>query len=271
MWLAANGIRSLSNYISMGPRVLTQTKNIHWVPVEERPKLRTALKALTKAFKKRPKRALPLTINMLHRIFQHVNVNNPYESATYIAMLLAFFGILRAANVTTKNSKSYDKKTDLSRKSLAHQDGIYGLKIRKSKTITHIERVHISWLPEMGYAAAICPTTNLLAHIRQHRDKANDAPLIQVNGKALTKYQFKKTYNILLGRAGICCRKRTPHALRRGGATFGADMGMGPRWLKGQGDWRSAAYKLYIKNSRMRKAKQAKKWSKRARQYILGK
>ena len=255
----------------MGPRVLTEMKDIQWKPPEERPKLKTAMKSLQKAFKKKPRQAHPMKIKDLRKIQQIVDFQNEYEETTFTAMILAFFGILRVANVTVKNRTAYDHKDDLSRKSFINRHGQYGLIIKKSKTITRRERQHISWIPQIPYATEICPVNAILDHICTHQDKTENAPLLQIRGKALTKHQFKKTYNILLGRAGLCCRKLTPHALRRGGATFGSDIGMGPRWLKGQGDWRSAAYKLYIKNSKLKRAKQAKKWTRRAKQYILGK
>ena len=261
IWLAASGVRSVRNYISMGPRILCENANLPFQEVSKRPKLKRTLKALDRIYGVKIKRKSPVTVDMLRRIRAHLNLDTLADATMWASILVAFFAFLRKANYTVTNESSFDVEDDLTLSKLIRKQGRYGLRLTKTKTVQFGERDVVIWLPKLNNS--LCPQRAVDNMIKLRQSLSPDAPLFTPReGKALTKRYFSTRFKALLKLAGEDTTIVTPHSLRRGGATFALECGVPPICIKLQGDWASDAWLLYAVLTDNLKEKTLRKFEK---------
>ena len=170
------------------------------------------------------------------------------------ACCLAFFGFLRAGELTVPGDGSFDPTTHLGREDLAVDNpadpAVLRLRLKASKTDPFRKGIFLY----IGKGAPdLCPVSTILSYllVRGRRE----APLLMFSdGRFLTRQSFVAAVRDALKVAGIECSKYCGHSFRIGAAATAATGGMEDALIKTPGRWKSLAYLEYIKIPRQQLA-----------------
>ena len=173
---------------------------------------------------------------------------NSYEWEMYwAACCVAFFGFLRAGELTVPSPQSYDATyhLNLADVSANHPDqpSVIHLRIKASKTDPLRKGVTVV-LGATG--KELCPVQALVSYLRV-RGKTPGPVFRQRDGRPLVKGEFVRWVQQALQQLGLEERGFTGHSFRVGAATTAAAKGMEDSVIKAMGRWESAAYLLYIR------------------------
>ena len=195
-----------------------------------------------------PVQKLPITPDMLLKIFAQLNNSDPGDICFWAACLIAFYGFLRKSTLLQK-SASEDFSKGLLRSDIfvikAHS---FSLAIRHSKTIQFGQRVLV--LPFAQCKISIlCPVQALFLHLTTSR-LTKDWPLFAYSSgkvvRVLTHSTFSSRLKLLLGRAGYDSKLMSAHSFRSGGTSFAIGAGLNSLVVKARGDWTSNAFERYV-------------------------
>ena len=270
IWLAAGGVSSVKQYISMGPRVMVESEGGVFQPISQRPRLKRVLRSLQKVYKHKIKRKIPITIDMLKKLRTAISMR-PETLANFTLwaqITTAFFTFIRKANYTSQRKTSFNPDEDLTIGRLLKEKKRLALNLAKTKTVQCGERDVKIYLPKFTDPEywMLCPTTAILLMLEKRESvSADDLLFATEDGYAVTRTWFDKEFKKLCEEAGIESVNLTPHSLRRGGATFALECGTPPVCIKLQGDWASDAWMIYAIITYKLKTKTVKAFEKALR------
>lgn len=222
----------------------------HPPPPTDSPRVRKALRALD-IVGVGPQQKLPITWDILcslERVVPHHNVGG----CTWPAMLLAFFGCLRAAELTiVKGTFSPNVHLRFCDASLT-KDPVTGRPIlsvllRRSKTDTNNCGCTVIAGCSGSAICAPCVFDDYLKYRRAQGNADPISPLLLHYGAPLTKALFVKDTRLYLATLGYDCTKYSGHSFRAGSATSAAAAGLQDWELKLLGRWSSSTYQRYIR------------------------
>lgn len=196
-----------------------------------------------------PKQARPITLNMLLKFHECLDLNNPLDAMVWCLFLFAFFGMLRKSNLVV--TSGINNPHVLRKRNVRIYPHCVILNIRSSKTNQNATRVHQVTLSKLNNSV-LCPLqayTNLTTLIPIAR---NDYIFsYHKNGKVhpFTYKQFQLALKFLLGRISIGHKGFSSHSFRRGGATLAFQSAVPSELIKFHGDWASSAYLRYLEFS----------------------
>ena len=200
-----------------------------------------------------PNRKLAVTTDILSRIIQRLDLYTPGNMAFSAAMLVAFFGFFRKANVCPVQAGT-NPVMDLSpvRRcdfEFSEDMGLVWVNLRRTKTIQFGQRTLRVPLPAIP-GSVLCPVTalsRLFSAVPGHpEDFAFSFPDTSGRLTNFTHKAFVGRFKDSLTRIGVNSAQYSGHSFRRGGATFAFQCGATPAQIKEQGDWKSSAYLLYL-------------------------
>jgi hypothetical protein len=196
-----------------------------------------------------PVQKLPLTLDILRKIFHLLDTRLPADAAFWVALLVGFYGFLRKSTLLPECAKpvpgKFISRADVTAFSLES----FSLLIRHSKVIQFGQRVLT--LPFSRVSdAVLCPVRAMLVHLGCSL-LSSTRPLFNYvnNGSqevSLHHAVFVVRLKSVLARVGIDPSLYSAHSLRRGGATFAFAAGLSPLQIKQRGDWSSSAFESYI-------------------------
>ena len=199
---------------------------------------------------------LPISPEILRKIkaVWDQGTPGPDQIMLWAACCLAFFGFLRAGELTVPGDGSFDSTTHLGREDLAVDNpadpAVLQLRLKASKTDPFRKGVFLY----IGKGAPdLCPVSAILSYllVRGRRE----GPLFMFSdGRFLTRQRFVAAVRDALKVAGIECSKYCGHSFRIGAATTAATRGMEDGLIKTLGRWKSLAYLEYIKIPRQQLA-----------------
>lgn len=217
---------------------------------ETRPRLQLMLRGIRRATSTKPSKArLPITPAILRQVWQVAKAMPPSNNTSMLwaAMNMCFFGFLRAGEVCTPTSSSYDPSWHLCVGDLALDSHsaptLLSITIKASKTDPFRQGATIT-LGKTGQQ--LCPITAILPYVATRGAQAG--PLFRFqDGSFLTRDRFVKEVRQLLVAAGIDPQPYSGHSFRIGAATTAAHAGMDAALIQTLGRWKSSAYQLYIR------------------------
>ena len=199
---------------------------------------------------------LPITPQILRKIKE---VWDHSSTSTDVVMLwaaccLAFFGFLRAGELTVPTDTGYDASVHLSYSDISVDNpsspSIVKVVIKQSKTDPFRKGVSL-FLGKTG--SDICPVNALLQYLL--RRGQHDGPLfVFLDGRFLTRQRLVEALRLALARSGIDDSKYSGHSFRIGAATTAASKGVEDCIIKTLGRWSSLAYLEYVKIPRVQLA-----------------
>ena len=262
-----NSMDTIHSYISMGVRTWHLDNGFPWVPLDERPTVKSVMAGARRllAGSTGSRKKLPITLQMLDAIRLQIDFSNPMEVCWWTAALLAFFCLLRKANVAAPLRQNADAAAAL-RKGASSKyvpaaptrediriDALTGklcLRLRNTKTIQNQERVLN--IPIANIAShSLCPSAALKMYLRNTAERPVQETLFgwyTQNGSwhVMNHDDFVKLFKRKLAATGIDPSAYAGHSFRRGGATFAfAQAGLQDLHIKALGDWVSSVFMRY--------------------------
>lgn len=200
-----------------------------------------------------PNRKLAVTPDILARIIRRLDLFTPSNMAFTAAMLVAFFGFFRKANVcpVQAGTNPVDEQSPVRRCDFDFADDmtLIWVNLRRTKTIQFGQRTLRVPLPAIP-GSVLCPVTALrrlfAAVPGRPEDFAFSFPGPSGQLMTFTHRSFVNEFKHSLAHIGMNPARYSGHSFRRGGATFAFQCGASPAQIKEQGDWKSSAYLLYL-------------------------
>ena len=187
----------------------------------------------------------PISLTTLHKMIGSLEsiCQNTFEQSLFrAAFTLAFFGLLRIGEFTKANNKSQDLKV-IKYSDIRLSEKELNLTVRWSKTDQRGKSVTL-YIPANGksYCQVLCMKENY--NLRPKSENAN--LFIHLNGKSLTRYQFKAIMSKALQFTQTIGHFKS-HSFRIGGATHLASLETEESRIMAAGRWKSNAYTKYIR------------------------
>lgn len=199
-----------------------------------------------------PNRKLAVTPDILAKIIRRLDLFSPTNLAFVAAMLVAFFGFLRKANVcpVKDNGNPAEDLSPVCRGDFefASDLSVVWLHLRKTKTIQFGQRTLRVPLPHIP-GSILCPVTalrRLFGAVAAPPEAYAFSYSVQGRLTTLTHRVFVARFKSDLLSVGLDSSQYAGHSFRRGGATFAFQCGAPAAQIKEQGDWKSSAYLLYL-------------------------
>ena len=192
---------------------------------------------------------LPMTPPLLRRlknVWEKLSVSHDTRML-WAACCTAFFGFLRAGEMTVPDDGAYDSSVHLSFNDLAIDDSsapsFVRVRIKQSKTDPFRRGVNLY----LGRTHTdLCPVTAILSYLVVRG--AGPGPLfIFADGRPLTRTRFVTRVKDALAAAGFNAGSYNGHSFRIGAATTAAARGIEDSVIKTLGRWESTAYLQYVR------------------------
>ena len=199
---------------------------------------------------------LPITPAHLIAFNKHRRPGILLDLVFLCAAGVAFHGLLRKDNITSKTLTSFDGRRDLSIGDVVWvaERGMYAIVFKHTKTRQYGDRPLIVWIAPVhdGHPfSAFNLLTELLAALKADSQPAS-APLFQrpinghFNGTPLGHSFFVSLIKTHFERIGINAAPYNGHSFRIGGATTLGALGLGQDAIGPAGDWLSDAFQVYV-------------------------
>lgn len=192
----------------------------------------------------------PILPWMLDRWVFMLDPLDPEQGAIAMAMLLAFFALLRKSSLCYDSDSPMSTFQGLCRKDVTVDMASYSLRLslRHAKTNQYGERVtcvSIAGVP----GSRLDPVAMWEAFIAANPASPDDPAVCYVKGMRvlpLSHQKLVKWTKQLADIIGLNPAEVSGHSYRRGGATFAFQCGVDDLLIQRQGDWRSMVYREYL-------------------------
>ena len=201
-----------------------------------------------------PKR--PITPAILVGFFEVLRIGTagvlPTAAVIWFAMLYAFYGFFRKANVTAKKVP-WETNTSAPRRRDVYIDRdayVLWVLVRHTKTIQHGQRT--IWIPMTGIRGHILDVIAAYDLAIALVPAGPDDHLFSIpspTGRGIVPLShdaFVGVVKACVAAIGLDPASVAGHSFRRGGCAFAHHCQVPPAFIKLQGDWRSNAYLAYI-------------------------
>lgn len=212
--------------------------------------LESTLKALKRELSGAPLQTLPITPDILQKMYSFVDISSPKGLADWSAFLTAFYCMLRKGSAVPKSLESFNPEKELSRKKLSilPEEGLALVLMNYSKTNQFGNKNVV--IPMLQNPIKALDPVFHLAELTTRFPMASDQPAFSYIEKGKVKcvtYQgFTKELKRLLCLAGLKEDSYSGHSFRRGGATYLYRLGADPLLIQASGDWASDCYTRYV-------------------------
>lgn len=194
-------------------------------------------------------RKLPITPNILYRIFNILNFSNPKHLCFWAACLVGFFSFFRKSNLLAPSWEQFDPSKHMSRNNVRFSKTGAVIVVTWSKTIQYMQRSLLVPLPHIP-KSPFCPSCILRLVFMLNPTNLPSCPafmyILDSKNHILSYATFLQMLKSCLSQIGLDPSKYSGHSFRRGGASFALQCGLPPDLIKSQGDWKSDAYQSYL-------------------------
>ena len=206
------------------------------------------LRGLRRKLSKSPRRALPITPEILLLMYPHVNLNVPANLAHWTAFLFALRLLYRKSSIAPESLNSFNPVTGLSREKAVLSDGVVLVFQNFSKTNQFMFTTRTTPLVS-GHVNALDPVFHYNKLVSENEvPKFYPAFSYIINGviKCVTHKSFTNYLKCLLMKIGLDPSLWTGHSFRRGGASLLYRLGIDPLTIQACGDWSSDTFLRYL-------------------------
>lgn len=192
------------------------------------------------------KAALPITPDILIKIKNKLEFSCDNHVTYWCLFLFSFFLMCRKSNLV---GTSQDQSKCLKREDVSLKENCLTVKFRWTKTIQFGERCLEIPIYRKS-SSSLCPYKAYQEMIsRFPSNESGAAFIVRCNNKTKpVSYSMLQAFiKKIIHSIGIDPSGYSTHSFRRGGATWAFKSGVKTELIQLQGDWRSDAYKLYLK------------------------
>ena len=190
----------------------------------------------------------PITPQILLAIRNQLNLDDPWHAIFWAVCLVAFFGLLRKANLLCRGSTQFNPSKHVRRGDIVFFDDWAIVINRWSKTIQLSQRILTIPLPRIPQHP-LCPY-NALKHAFNLVPAPLSGPAFVVPAPSgtlpLTYGKFDSMLQSLAAAMNLDPSQLSGHSFRSGGATLAFQAQIPAELIKRLGDWQSDAYRSYI-------------------------
>lgn len=206
----------------------------------------TTMQGLKRRLANVPFQVLPLSPQILRRMYRHIDTNKPEDRALWCAYLCSFYGLLRKANAVPQTTR-FDPRKVLVRRNIRVDlaNNMVYMYIGFGKTNQFGGRDTI--IPIPGNAdPALDPVRHLHAMLSSTHGGPNSPLFSYSDSRFITYSSFTQRLKDLLRKSGLNPDLFSGHSFRRGGATFLHSCGGTALMVQSSGDWSSQCFTRYL-------------------------
>ena len=212
--------------------------------------LESTLKALKRELSGAANQTLPITPEILTKMFLFIDTSSPRGLAEWSCFLTSFYCLLRKSSAVPTSLSSFNPETGLSRSkvSFPNQRNICMVLQNHSKTNQFGNKEMVTPMVA-NPVRELCPVYHLKELFSRFNLSDNLPAFSYVeNGrvKCVTYDGFTKTLRSLLDAAGYKASSYSGHSFRRGGCSHLYSLGADPLLLQAMGDWKTDCFTRYI-------------------------
>lgn len=239
-------VSSIQNYIS-------GVKTLHLIlgfdfPSEDWFSVKLLYRGLARQNPHLPHRSLPITPDILLKMYPHLDLSDPLDATYWCSFLFAFFLMVRKSNLVPDSTKTFDSQKQLCRKNIRVFENYLIVYIHWSKTIQFGDRKLDIPLVKIK-DSPLCPY-NAFTHMCTLVPAGEDDPAFLLPNKkdvtVLTYPVFQNKLRDILQKCNLDPSNFSSHSFRRGGASWAFHCKVPSELIQYHGDWRSDAYKIYL-------------------------
>ena len=239
-------VNSIKNYLS-GIKTLHTLLDLNY-PSDELIHLRLLLRGLARIKSHVPKKALPITPNILLDMLQFLNFEKVIDVVFWAIFLVMFFLMSRKSNMLPNSVSDFDPEKHLTREDISIHDDklIVHFKWSKTRQFGHSRYIPILSIP----GSPLCPVkaySQMTDLIKLDKKKSAFCYFdSKFNAIPVTYNKFQKKLRSLIDQTGRDGSLYSSHSFRRGACTFAFKSNVRSELIKYHGDWRSSAYLEYL-------------------------
>ena len=210
----------------------------------------TTLKAIKRLLAGTPYQTLPITPEILEKMYLFVDIEDPEQLATWCSYLTGFRCLLRKSNLVPDSMEKFQAGNGLSRSKIRvlPEKNVALVYLNWSKTNQFNNREIV--IPMVRDSVAALDPVFHLSKLFTNCDLPDHLPAFSYikRGRVMcvTYTKFTKDLRDLLDKAGFRSKSYSGHSFRRGGATYLYRLGADPLLIQASGDWASDCYQRYI-------------------------
>ena len=237
---------SVRNYVS-GLKTLHTMLHIPY-PSNDEISVRLTLRGMDRSLSHVPKRAHPITVNILSQIFKLIDMHDPFQVVVWTLFLFMFYLFSRKSQFIPVLRASQHVSKLVTRQDVEFKEGVLHVTLYWTKTRqSGGEPLIIPLVPVP--CSPLCPVTAYFHMLHRVPARPKD-PLFVVpttsGSKPIVYSLFHQILRAYLSTIGLDSSQYSSHSFRRGGATFAFSIGLPGELIQSQGDWKSDAYKVYL-------------------------
>ena len=210
--------------------------------------IKLALRGLDRLKQHSPKRALPITPELLMQIRMQLDMFNHVHVTFWSLCLIAFFCMARKSNLVPQSAKSFDVTKQLCRQDILVGADCMLVTFKWGKTNQfNKRRIHLPLMHIPG--SLLCPVRAFLLMVGMVPAKGRDPAFAIMHGNRLIPFsypQFQAMLKCAISQAGLDPDDFSSHSFRRGGASTAFRAHVSSDLIQAQGDWASDCYKRYL-------------------------
>ena len=208
--------------------------------------LEATLQGLKRRLSGTVNQVLPITPEILRRIYSKLNLEKLADLAIWCCFLVTFYCLLRKSN-SVPEGPNYNVDQILARRHIRidHQNQMVLVFVGWSKTNQYGNRdlvvpIHSNCDPALDLYRHL---TSLFSRV----DIQSDRPAFSYSKKNFVSYtSFTSRLKSLLLAAGVDPAKYSGHSFRRGGATYLHSLGATTLEIQAAGDWKTMVFTRYL-------------------------
>ena len=224
-----------------GIRTVATTAGYEVTP-KQFPLVNITLKGLGKLKKSPPEQAHPMTVRLLLKIRENMDINDPFQATMWALFLSCFCMLLRKSNVTP--DKEWETEF-MHREHIKRGPVGYIVTLYWTKTLQAGDRrLEYPLLEAPG--CLLCPVNALDNMIKLNPAWQSSPAFCHPNKKPIRYSTFNNYIKNMIKKVGLSPVGWSTHSFRRGGTSYLAACGISERQIQILGDWKSDCYKKYI-------------------------
>ena len=234
--------------------IFSSIKFLHRANNEEYPEddwqLESTLKALKRELSGAPLQTLPITPEILLKMYAFIDTFQPKDLASWSSFLTSFYCMLRKASAVPKSMATFNPTKELTRSKIDIQaDGDTVLVLMNYSKTAQFGNKNVV-IPLLSNPIQALDPVYHLKELFQRFPLSGCLPAFSYLEKGKLKcisYDgFTKELKRLLNLAGLRADSYSGHSFRRGGATYLYRLGADPLLIQASGDWASDCYTRYV-------------------------
>ena len=245
-------LATIRNYIS-GVRSM-HVERLGFFAWEFGRRLPQLLKGIARVYPAATRKRAPVTLEVLRQWFKLLDFTNFLHVELWVAILLAFFGLMRKSEFAVPVGLLFNPATHLSRESVVFlydpEGRLTGMKIWLARAKCDQEGVgcwiHFAWI-----GGWLCPVAWMSLMLRARPRAAKCEPLFKsASGLGMSTLQFSNAVERLASLAAACeGADVTAHSLRIGGAMALFEAGASDSVIMMLGRWKGSSFRAYLRSS----------------------